>query len=151
LPKLRLRLNQQLVGTGALVENKGLTISVHYRNAQPKLTSTILSKVRLVLEDYDMFEASYGKKVIDVRPRLTWNKGTAVQLLMQHEGLYPIIYVGDDYTDEDAFVELNDAIKILVSRHPETSNATYYLKSPLDVARFLRLINLWLQEMDSEL
>lgn len=61
------------------------------------------------------------------------------QVLMQHLGPYPIIFVGDDRTDEDAFMKLKNTFAIALSRKPGESAASYYLKSTSDVARFLRL------------
>jgi len=146
LPELSRQLNERLCGTGAFVENKGLTLSVHYRNARQREVPKILSTIRLVLRDDEMFEANYDKKVVDVRPSLSWNKGSALEVLMQHLGRYPVIYIGDDRTDEDAFMKFRDAITVIVSPRPKASAAHYYLKSTGDVARFLKLSNSWLQE-----
>ena len=146
LPELLRQISERLCGTGAFVENKSLTLSVHYRNAQQRDVPKILSTIRLVLRDEERFEAIYDKKVVDVRPSLSWNKGSALEVLMQRLGRYPVICIGDDRTDEDAFMKLRNAITIIVSRRPKASAAHYYLKSIGDVARFLRLSNSWLQE-----
>ena len=146
LPELSRAFNKRLAGTGASVEDKGLTLSVHYRNARQRSISKILSTIRRVLRDYKRLEAVHGKKVVDVRPRVSWNKGMALEFLMQHLGRYPDVYVGDDRTDEYAFMRLKNAVTILVSPRPKVSAARYYLRSTGDVARFLRLINSWLQE-----
>lgn len=55
-------------------------------------------------------------QVLEVRPDITWNKGKAVEFLLEslelniRDDVLPI-YVGDDKTDEDAFkVKLQDNI-----------------------------------------
>lgn len=47
-------------------------------------------------------------QVLEVRPVIDWNKGKAVEFLLESLGLSESddvlpIYVGDDKTDEDAF------------------------------------------------
>lgn len=81
LPELSREFSKRLVGTGAFVEDKGLTLSVHYRNASQRRVSKILSTIRQVLLDYRLLEAVHGKKVVDVRPRVSWNKGSALNYL----------------------------------------------------------------------
>ncbi len=146
LSKLSREINERLFGTGAFVEDKGLTLSVHYRSARHRDVPKILSTVKLVVQDYEMFETIHDREVVDVRPSLSWNKGSALELLMQHLGRYPVIYIGDDRTDEDAFMKLGNALTILVSQRPRVSAAHYYLRSTRDVGRFLRLTDSWLQE-----
>jgi trehalose-phosphatase len=80
-----------------------------------------------------------GKKVIEIRPRVNWNKGLAVKRLRQS---FPrdtkVLYVGDDVTDEDVFKSLkkNDyGIRIGKSR---SSKAAYYLKSQKEISFFLQ-------------
>jgi trehalose 6-phosphate phosphatase len=95
-----------------------------------------------------MFEAIQGKKIIDIRPRISWTKGHAVELITKHHQEYPIIYIGDDCTDEDAFRILRNAITILVSKRRIPSAAQYYLKNVGEVVSFLRDLNSWLQTDD---
>jgi trehalose-phosphatase len=76
-------------------------------------------------------------------PDIDWNKGKAVLWLLETLGLeggdaLPI-FIGDDRTDEDAFRALeNRGVGILVSDQPELTAASYWLKNPEEVERFLR-------------
>lgn len=144
--KLSRQLNQGLLGTGAFVENKHLTISVHYRKARQSIVPRILATIKLVLQDYDLFEVNYGKKVVDIKPKVSWNKENALEMLMKRLGRHPLLYIGDDRADEEAFVKLRSALTVRVTRRPKASIAQYYLKSPGEVATFLKLFNSWLQE-----
>ena len=64
--------------------------------------------------------------IIEIRPRVDWNKGTAVRWIqdrLQADGALPFI-IGDDRTDEDAFDAIDDAVTIRVG--PEESTAARY-------------------------
>jgi trehalose 6-phosphate phosphatase len=125
-------LNQQLIGLplllpGVLVESKSLTTAIHYRCAPDgtrEQLETILQS--LVPADHPLFVLAGGKMIIEIRPRVDWNKGTAVRWIqdrLQADGALPFI-IGDDRTDEDAFEALDDAVTIRVG--PEESTAAQY-------------------------
>jgi trehalose 6-phosphate phosphatase len=125
--------------TGAVVENKGLTISVHYRLVPPGLWD----EVRRVVHDAlarttHPFVLTTGEKIFEIRPRVYWNKGSAVCWIKERLGKPDVlpIYVGDDTTDEDAFVALPDGITIKVGEAGETA-ARYLLDGPAEVRKFL--------------
>jgi trehalose 6-phosphate phosphatase len=48
-------------------------------------------------------EARWGRKVLELRPPLAADKGTAVRFLLEQRGLQRALYAGDDTTDLDAF------------------------------------------------
>ena len=59
---------------GILVEDKKLTVSVHYRNLVKRPPGSVVKIVSKVLEPYpEMFTIHRGKKVYEVRPRITWD------------------------------------------------------------------------------
>lgn len=65
-------------------------------------------KVQTLVAKYPGFHLTRGKKVIEIRPSIKWNKGDALVYLLETLGftnssdVLPI-YIGDDKTDEDAF------------------------------------------------
>jgi trehalose 6-phosphate phosphatase len=131
---------------GSNVENNKFCLSVHYRNVDEKSWETIAERVEGVLENYPKtLRLTHGRKVLEVRPVLDWNKGKAVEFLLESLGLSNCddvlpIYIGDDRTDEDAFKVLrkgNKGYGILVSSVPKESNAFYSLKDPSEVLEFL--------------
>lgn len=83
----------------------------------------------------------YYDQVLEVRPVIEWNKGKAVEFLLESLGLsnndeFLPIFIGDDKTDEDAFKvlkESNRGFGILVSSVPKESNAFYSLRDPSEV------------------
>jgi trehalose 6-phosphate phosphatase len=91
------------------VEDKKLSLSYHYREAaDPEAARAELEVVaeRALAEGLD---ARWGRKVLEIRPRVETNKGTAVRTLLQRSGARQALYAGDDATDLDAFAGLSEA------------------------------------------
>ncbi|GAB4825932.1 hypothetical protein Ancab_008800 [Ancistrocladus abbreviatus] len=136
---------------GAKVENNKFCVSVHYRNVDEKDWETVAQRVSNILKEYPRLRLTHGRKVLEVRPIIDWNKGKAVEFLLESLGLSDCddvlpIYVGDDRTDEDAFKvlrERNRGYGILVSSVPKESNAFYSLKNPSEVMEFLKALVTW--------
>jgi trehalose 6-phosphate phosphatase len=142
---LRARLNDI---RGVEVENKVLSASVHFRRAPAASLPEIRQAVddAVVFED-NPFEITEGRKVLEIRPRVGWDKGNAVRWIQQasgHPEALPL-YIGDDSTDEDAFLALPDGITISVGKARETS-AQYFLERQESVPEFL----LWLSRSTTE-
>ncbi|XP_020583963.1 probable trehalose-phosphate phosphatase F [Phalaenopsis equestris] len=136
---------------GSKVENNKFCVSVHYRLVDMKSWDLIAQRVFDILKNYPRLRLTYGRKVLEIRPVIDWNKGKAVEFLLESLGLnnrddvLPI-YVGDDRTDEDAFKVLREGSKgfgILVSSVPKESNAYYSLREPSEVMEFLVSLVRW--------
>ncbi|KAK9276710.1 hypothetical protein L1049_006246 [Liquidambar formosana] len=136
---------------GAKVENHKFCASVHYRNVDEKNWPTIAQCVHDVLKDYPRLRLTHGRKVLEVRPVINWDKGKAVEFLLESLGLSNSddvlpIYIGDDRSDEDAFKVLregNHGYGILVSSVPKETNAFYSLRDPSEVMVFLKSLVRW--------
>jgi trehalose 6-phosphate phosphatase len=90
---------------GVLVEDKGYSVALHYRQA-PTQGPGVAREVRRACEAMagHSVELLHGKAVIEIKSA-GFNKGTAVRSLMKlppFRGRMPI-FIGDDKTDEDAF------------------------------------------------
>lgn len=99
-------------------EDKGLTVSFHYREATHE--EEALEYLREVADRAR--EAGlvprFGRKVLELRPPLDADKGTAVRTLLSVRGLRRALYAGDDTTDVDAFLALEGlelAVRVAVS------------------------------------
>ncbi|MQM18314.1 hypothetical protein Taro_051303 [Colocasia esculenta] len=131
---------------GAKVENNKFCVSVHYRNVDEKDWPTVAQLVHDTLKEYPRLRLTHGRKVLEVRPVIDWNKGKAVEFLLESLGLSDSedvlpIYIGDDRTDEDAFKFLREGNRgygILVSSIPKDTNAFYSLRDPSEVMDFLK-------------
>ncbi|XXG70684.1 hypothetical protein AAC387_Pa07g0113 [Persea americana] len=136
---------------GAKVENNKFCLSVHFRCVEEKRWNALAEQVRSVLKEYPKLRITQGRKVIEVRPTIKWDKGKALEFLLESLGfadcnnVFPV-YIGDDRTDEDAFKVLRDREQgygILVSKVPKETNASYSLKEPSEVMDFLHRLVDW--------
>ncbi|XP_051144038.1 probable trehalose-phosphate phosphatase J isoform X2 [Andrographis paniculata] len=136
---------------GAKVENNKFCVSVHFRRVDEEEWTELAKRVGLVLEGYPSLRLTQGRKVLEIRPTIKWDKGKALEFLLESLGyancadVFPI-YIGDDRTDEDAFKVLRErgqGFGILVSRTPKDTNASYSLQEPSEVMAFLRRLVEW--------
>jgi trehalose 6-phosphate phosphatase len=126
------------------VEDKGLTLSIHHRQVGPADDEQVRRTVHTVLAGTDHpFHLTTGNKVYEIRPRVYWNRGSAVGWIKDQLGRPDAltVYLGDDVTDEDVFVAHPGEVTIRVNEPSETA-AHYHVESPSEVRRFLE----WLDE-----
>lgn len=94
---------------GLVLENKGLSLAVHYRTV-PHLETMVKEMMGRILDELEGgFELLPGKMVVEIRP-IGKNKGTAIAEFMQEypfSGRVPV-FIGDDITDECAFNVVNE-------------------------------------------
>nr|ATE80676.1 Trehalose-phosphate phosphatase 1 [Betula platyphylla]ATE80677.1 Trehalose-phosphate phosphatase 2 [Betula platyphylla]ATE80678.1 Trehalose-phosphate phosphatase 3 [Betula platyphylla] len=130
---------------GAKVENNKFCASVHFRCVDEKKWSELAQQVKSVMKDYPKLRLTQGRKVLEIRPTIKWDKGKALEFLLESLGfanctdVFPV-YIGDDRTDEDAFKILRDrgqGFGILVSKFPKETSASYSLQEPAQVKDFL--------------
>jgi trehalose 6-phosphate phosphatase len=100
------------------VEDKGLTVSFHYRGEPDEWSAR--RKLELVAERARAagLDARFGRKVLELRPPIEAHKGTAVRRLLAERDLARALYAGDDTTDLDAFAALDGlelAIRVAVA------------------------------------
>ncbi|WZZ38020.1 hypothetical protein YC2023_034279 [Brassica napus] len=123
---------------GVIVENNKFCASVHFRCVDEKKWSELVLEVRSVLKEYPRLKLNQGRKVFEIRPMIEWDKGKALEFLLESLGfgnsnnVFPV-YIGDDRTDEDAFKMLRDrgeGCGVLVSKFPKDTDASYYLQDP---------------------
>jgi trehalose 6-phosphate phosphatase len=137
---------------GTLVEDKGLSLSVHYRRVKEEeveKAKTVFERILRVPHLSGKVKITSGKKVHEVRPAVDWDKGKAIKLLMKRSdkggrrsGLLPI-YLGDDLTDEDGFGAIErcgDGLTVFVGGESGSTMARYFLRSPGEVERFLSML-----------
>ncbi|MCK4863080.1 MAG: trehalose-phosphatase [Dehalococcoidales bacterium] len=140
--------------TGVIVEDKALSLSVHYRlvrEEEQDAVAVIFKRVISPLADAGKIKITTGKMVFEVRPPIDWDKGKAVasirreimSLLKLEEVL--TVYLGDDTTDEDAFKALHrpEGWSIYVGEENSSSRAEFFLNSVTEVDELLsRLLEL---------
>ena len=96
---------KELAPGGAYVEEKGITASVHYRNAPREIGERSVEFVKDEGERLGL-RITVGRGVVEARPPIRADKGTAVRTLVEEYRPEKAMFIGDDTTDLDAFREL---------------------------------------------
>ncbi len=102
---LERRAREELAPQGAFIEEKGITASIHYRNAPPEVGERSVRFVKAEGERLGL-RITVGRGVVEARPPIRADKGTAVRALVEQYAPKRAMFLGDDTTDLDAFREL---------------------------------------------
>jgi trehalose 6-phosphate phosphatase len=129
---------------GAQVEDKGVTLSVHYRRVAPPAQRAVRDLALGTGQASPGVRCTEGKMVVELRPDVEWHKGEALRFLrsaVPGAAAAPAVFAGDDTTDEDAFRALDgDNYGILVAEHPRVTTARAWLAGPAEVLAWLKAL-----------
>ena len=132
LPVIRRRLAGR---PGIVIEDKGLSLAVHYRRARKRhQTRRAIVEAARGLDDVRFIG---GKLVVNLVVRDAPHKGLALEHQRVAFACDTAIYVGDDETDEDIFRLRRPACLSIRVGHKRTSAAPYYLRSQFEIDRLL--------------
>ena len=127
---------------GILFERKRYAFAIHYRNVSEVETEEVRKTLVQISGSFSSLKLTSGKKVFEFRPGVNWDKGMAVNWIIEricgnkHESVP--VYIGDDITDEDAFRAIKGTgTGILVGNHGSKSYADYSLEDTEQVYLFL--------------
>jgi trehalose 6-phosphate phosphatase len=134
LPALR----RHLQGVpGIDIENKRLSISIHYRQARAKRRT--LEIIRAAIADLPVpARVVHGKQLLNVLPPDAPGKGYALEKLRKKLRVERAVYVGDDLTDEDVFSSKQPGLLRVRVGRSQSSAAGYFLRDQRDIDRFLK-------------
>ena len=125
--------------SGARLENKRHTLSLHFRKVAAKDLGAFRKIYENIKKEFSALPLVWreGKKVFEILPNVRWNKGSAALLVCDgFPDSFPVI-LGDDATDEDMFKALRmRGLTIRIGRSKK-SYAKFYLPSQKEVLRFL--------------
>lgn len=103
---------------GVILENKKWTLSVHYRLAARDALPELGLRVRKIARELGL-EVTGGKEVLELRPPVRINKGTAAIELADRLGALEhgasILCAGDDETDEDMLLAVREQARLSVT------------------------------------
>jgi trehalose 6-phosphate phosphatase len=127
------------IDQGLLLEDKRVSLSVHYRQARdPAHAAAALPAVFARLQPAPRIVT--GKRVFNLLPPAAVDKGTAMLRLLELSGAKAGLYVGDDVTDEDVFcLHQPDLLSVRVGRD-EGSHARLYLRAPSEIPRLIDVL-----------
>jgi trehalose 6-phosphate phosphatase len=104
LTEIATELRSEMEAPWLLIENKGVTGTVHYRLAPaPEAVAALLEPLAMSAAARHGLRVSLGRRNVELRPELAVNKGTAIVDLSRDLGLRGIVFFGDDVTDVDGF------------------------------------------------
>lgn len=135
--------------SGCVVENKGITATVHFRRVSADAVTGVVSTVDDVVSDVEGMHVTTGKQIREIRPSVDWDKGRVMERLSRTvpDG-WRTVYVGDDRTDEDAFRAIQpDGVGIRVvdaadENHTTTTAARYRTRDHETVPHLLAWIGM---------
>lgn len=127
---------------GLLLEDKHYALAVHFRRA-PEMENEVYRVMNDVQSHLGpIFALQAGKSVLELRPG-AWTKGTSITAFMQEApfvGRTPV-FVGDDVTDEDAFVVVNEMQGVSIRVGPPMATAAHHrLGGVSEVLRWLQTV-----------
>jgi trehalose 6-phosphate phosphatase len=126
------------------VEDKGLAVVFHYREAEDEEGALAVLRGVAARAEALGLQVQFGRKVLEVRPPVAADKGTAVRALLEQRGLRRALYAGDDTTDLEAFRGLDGldvSVRVAVASPegpPELREAAdIVVESPAELAELL--------------
>jgi trehalose 6-phosphate phosphatase len=132
---------------GLQIERKKYAITIHYRNVDPNQIGKIKKMTEKILSGHTGVKMEDGRKIIEIKPDIDWNKGKALKWILEKLNLWNdpgvfSVYVGDDVTDEDAFRILQGkGIGIIVSSQNRPTAANFRLVDVNEVRDFLKWLS----------
>jgi trehalose 6-phosphate phosphatase len=125
---------------GCRIEDKGVTFTVHYRGSpRPDHALRYLETQIVPKLDRAGLAWSFGRMVLEVRPPIAIDKGSAIRRLRGRRKIAQLLYVGDDRTDLDAFREATIRIAVRSKEAPRQliERADACVEDPAQVVRLL--------------
>ena len=125
--------------SGVFIEDKCLSLSIHYRRATQKRQAA--AAIWAAAVELPSARVIGGKDVVNVLPEGAPHKGLALESVRRRAGCDTAIYVGDDHTDEDVFGYRTPwpLLGIRVGR-TRTTDAAYYIRDQEEIDLLLRAL-----------
>jgi trehalose 6-phosphate phosphatase len=125
---------------GIEIENKGATLSIHYRHAV-NIHAALAVILYATEQLFPKPRRISGKFVENLLAEGAPDKGFALKALMREAGFEKGFFIGDDETDEDVFgLEDNKIFTVRVGKNAK-SHAAFYLRGQHEIARLLNRLN----------
>ena len=133
---------------GTFLEDKGLSMAVHYRAASPEGGEQAEALVMRLAQKHVLsgeLRTLNGACMLELLPNIDWDKGSAVQWIVERvardRGKVWPVYVGDDVTDEDAFRAMSGC-GLSITASARAAGADLAVEGPDDVEDLLRRLAL---------
>ncbi len=129
----------QVVDPGLVLENKGISLALHYRQSANRTRAR--RQIQSLLAHLEPPPRLIpGKAVLNLMPPGGGHKGLALQQWMKREGFGYAFFIGDDHTDEDVFALQDPRILGVRVGRRISSKADYFIRNQGQVDRVLELM-----------
>jgi trehalose 6-phosphate phosphatase len=122
---------------GLWVEDKGLSLAVHYRQSRQK--TEVRRRILAATRDLPHVRVVGGKEVVNLVVDRAPDKGEALAAERDRLLCNWVLYVGDDENDEDAFALDGNIVPVRIGRKQQ-SHARYYLRAQAEIDKLLELL-----------
>jgi trehalose 6-phosphate phosphatase len=126
------RMLELAVGVPYRFEDKGVSVSFHYRDAEDEQAARAELEAVAARAEALGLKARFGRKVLELLPPVDAHKGTAVLRMLELAGLSRALYAGDDTTDLDGFAAL-DGLEVAVRVAVDSPEAPPELAARADI------------------
>lgn len=132
VPKIRRKLRPY----GPIIQHKKYSIAVHYRTVESRFVRRLLDDLESITRQplkAGKIKLQLGKKVVEIKAPVEWDKGKAVEKILEKTGKAgKVFFFGDDMTDEYGFEKVNSikGISVYVGSLGRETAAKYQLESP---------------------
>lgn len=120
---------------GVLVERKPISAVLHVRRAARPDAATATAEFEQLLPRWPGLHVMHGKEIVEVAVVPT-DKGSALVALCSAFAADAVLFLGDDVTDEAAFVRLRPP-DVGVKVGPGATRAAYRVETPEEAAALL--------------
>ena len=124
---------------GTTVEVKPASTTLHVRNASPADADAALALAAAGPASWDGVHVTHGKAVIELAVIET-SKGAALDRLRELTDAQAVLYLGDDVTDEKAFLRLTRDGDVSIKVGEGDTDARCRIGGPDDVATVLQTV-----------
>lgn len=128
---------------GLDLEWKDLSLSARLRMVPEEHRDRVRNDVLTLIKNAPgntLFSIVPGATDLDVRPNIDWTKADIISYFLKEARVdpeAPLLYIGDDTTDEDVFRAFPKSVTVRVGKSADTK-ARYYVRGVSDVLSFLR-------------
>ncbi len=131
---------------GIEIENKGATLSIHYRRAaNMEFARSLILQIAGKLDPQPRYIG--GKYIVNLLPPGAPDKGTALLQLIRRSSCAGALFVGDDETDEDIFrLDSKNIFTVRIGQNAH-SRARFFLLDQSEIGRLLHVLNLFLNQI----
>jgi trehalose-phosphatase len=129
---------------GVFVERKRFSISVHVRRVVVRKHNHVNVIVNDIQQAHPSLRREGGKMLFELRPNIDWDKGRAVNWLLDatRYDLSTALFIGDDLTDETVFKLLaGRGTGIVVAETERPTDAELRLSNPSEVYELLERLS----------